>query len=112
MRVITHKSQTDAMELYLRTTTLEVDSVKTEINTILKGFPKTNQEENVSYDKFNIYHELRQKRLDLEAKQSCYFLEVERAEGDNSLLESEEEEDDIIAPALALQWDEDLTIRI
>ena len=113
MRVITHKFRTDAMELYVRTTALEADSVKNEINMIMKSFPKADNEQTASYDRFIKYHDLREKRLALELKQSCYFLEVERAEGDSSLLESEEDQEvNIIAPVLAIEWDEDLTIQI
>lgn len=110
MRVITHKFRTDAMELYVRTTALEADSVKNEINTIMKSFPKVNNEQITSYDKFVEYHELREKRLQMELKQSCYFLEVQRVEGDDNLQESEEDEE-ATAPILALQWDTELTIQ-
>lgn len=110
MHVITHTYRTDAMQLYVKMSALESDSVKNEINTLIKSFPKGTDEQTVSYDKFIKYNELREKRLELELKQSCYFLEVERIEGENNLLN--ESEADMVATVQALQWDPDLTVQI
>ncbi|CAF4751808.1 unnamed protein product, partial [Rotaria sp. Silwood1] len=46
------------------------------------------------YAAFKYYHELREKRLNLEAEQSIYFLSEQRVEGDTS------DPDEIIAPTL------------
>ncbi|CAF3420756.1 unnamed protein product, partial [Rotaria sp. Silwood2] len=53
------------------------------------GYPNNRQqnqdndeEEEKSYAAFKQYHDLRIKRLNLEAEQSCYFLEEQRAEGE------------------------------
>ena len=61
MYMITRKFRTDAMELYVCTTALESDSVKNEINTIMKSFATANEEQKASHDKFIKYYELRDK---------------------------------------------------
>jgi hypothetical protein len=96
MREMTNKFRTDAMELYVATIGRETELLKNEIDELLKSFPKTNDEENISYDAFARYHELRGKRLDLKLKQSLYFLEEQRVEGENNQQQEEEEEEEEI----------------
>ncbi|CAF5085741.1 unnamed protein product, partial [Rotaria sp. Silwood1] len=77
MRQITKEFRTQAMTLYVQS--LENDD----------GF-----DAEPGYAAFKYYHELREKRLNLEAEQSIYFLSEQRVEGDTS------DPDEIIAPTL------------
>ncbi|CAF1059731.1 unnamed protein product, partial [Didymodactylos carnosus] len=67
----------------------------------------TQNQEEAAQAAYLTYHELHLKRLDLEVKQSLYFLEVQRVEGNNN----QQEEDNYIAPTLFRQLGEDFTAQ-
>jgi hypothetical protein len=73
----------------------------------LRGIITANQEESAQAA-YIFYHELLLKRLNLEAEQSIYFLEVQRVEGD----QNNQDEQTTIAPTLFRQLGEDFTVRL
>ncbi|CAF5032105.1 unnamed protein product, partial [Rotaria socialis] len=89
MRQLTKDYCTQAMSLYLQSTTREQEILADEIKNIIVGFPKEENneimidtEDDAGYIEFKRYNELREKRYNLEADQSFYFLEIERVEGE------------------------------
>ncbi|CAF3488286.1 unnamed protein product [Rotaria socialis] len=87
------------MSLYLQSTTREQEILADEIKNIIVGFPKEENneimidtEDDAGYIEFKRYNELREKRYNLEADQSFYFLEIERVEGEL------DEQEEIISP--------------
>ncbi|CAF4595994.1 unnamed protein product [Rotaria socialis] len=101
MRHITKEYRVQAMSLYVQSTNRECEILTDEIKHIIEGFPRNTEENDEQvdaesgYTEFKHYNELREKRLNLEAEQSIYFLEVQRVEG-----EIKEQEEEIIAPTL------------
>ncbi|CAF4207037.1 unnamed protein product, partial [Rotaria magnacalcarata] len=85
MRQLTKDYRTQAMSLYLQSTTREQEILADEIKNIIVGFPKEENndimiddaEDDAGYIEFKRYNELREKRYNLEAEQSFYFLEEE-----------------------------------
>ncbi|CAF5111312.1 unnamed protein product [Rotaria sp. Silwood1] len=96
MRKTTKDFRTQAMKLYVQSLAREHELLSNEIKRTIESFPKDNDEgfdAEASYASFKHYHELREKRLNLELEQSLHFLEVERVEGD---INNQQEE--IVAP--------------
>jgi len=97
MRQITRAFRMQAMTLYVQSLTREHELLSNEINRIIEGFPQENDEgfdAEPGYAAFKQYHELREKRLNLEVEQSLYFLSEQRVEGEPN----NQGEEDIIAP--------------
>ncbi|CAF1372016.1 unnamed protein product [Rotaria magnacalcarata] len=112
MRHITKEYRIQAMSLYVQSTNRECEILTDEIKHIIEGFP-INTEENdeqvdaeSGYIEFKHYNELREKRLNLEAEKSIYFLEIQRVEG-----EIKEQEEEIIAPTLTRSLGEDFSLQ-
>lgn len=68
------------MTLYNESLAREHEILSHEIDRIIEGFPNTNddQMDDPSFAAFKNYHDLRLKRLDLEAEQSCYFVDEKK----------------------------------
>ncbi|CAF3464962.1 unnamed protein product, partial [Rotaria sp. Silwood2] len=85
MRQLTKDYRTQAMSLFLQSTT---------------RFPKEENDERFDvesgYIEFKRYNELREKRYNLEAEQSLYFLEEQRVKGEIK----EQQEEEFVAPPL------------
>ncbi|CAF2096381.1 unnamed protein product [Rotaria magnacalcarata] len=99
MRQITKDFRTQAMKLYVQSLAREHELLLNEIKRIIEGFPKKEKKKKgdeddssaeASFDAeagfaaFKQYHQLRQKRFDLEVNQSCYFLDEQRVEGEQN----------------------------
>jgi hypothetical protein len=108
MRQITKDFRTQAMKLYIQSSAREHELLSNEIKRIIEGFPKKEKKKKgddnsnaeasaeASFDAeagfdteagfaaFKQYHQLRQKRFDLEVNQSCYFLDEQRVEGEQN----------------------------
>ncbi|CAF5206683.1 unnamed protein product, partial [Rotaria magnacalcarata] len=114
MRQLTKDYRTQAMSLYLQSTTREQEILADEIKNIIVGFPKEENneimiddaEDDAGYIEFKRYNELREKRYNLEAEQSFYFLEVERVEGELN------EQEEIVAPTLTRSLGEDFSLQL
>ncbi|CAF4617104.1 unnamed protein product, partial [Rotaria sp. Silwood2] len=100
MRQLTKDYRTQAMSLFLQSTTREQEILTNEIEHIIEGFPKEENDERFDvesgYIEFKRYNELREKRYNLEAEQSLYFLEEQRVEGEIK----EQQEEEFVAPTL------------
>ncbi|CAF4416031.1 unnamed protein product [Rotaria socialis] len=87
MRHITKEYRIQAMSLYLQSTNREREMLTDEIKHIIEGFPRNTEENDEQVDaesgyiEFKHYNELREKRLNLEAEQSIYFLEKKVSPG-------------------------------
>ncbi|CAF3415897.1 unnamed protein product [Rotaria socialis] len=87
MRKITKDFRTQAMKLYVQSLEREYELLSNEIKRIIQGFPSENDDgfdAEAGCAAFKQYHQLRQKRFDLEVKQSCYFLAGQRVEGEQN----------------------------
>ncbi|CAF3917600.1 unnamed protein product [Rotaria sordida] len=87
MRQITKDFRIQAMTLYVQSLGRENELLSNEIKRIVEGFPQENDEgfdAEPGHAAFKHYHNLREKRLNLEAEQSIYFLSEERVEGDTN----------------------------
>ncbi|CAF1552774.1 unnamed protein product, partial [Rotaria sordida] len=87
MRQITKEFRTQAMTLYVQSLGRENELLSNEIKRIIEGFPQENDEgfdAEPGHAAFKHYHNLREKRLNLEAEQSIHFLSEERVEGDTN----------------------------
>lgn len=102
------------MILYSKIISRERDLLKNEIDSIIEGFPREENNEtfesDIGYREFQRYNELREKRLNLEGEQSTYFLEVQRVEGDKK--NNEEEQQALIAPTLTRSLGEDFSLQL
>ena len=112
MHHITKEYRIPTMLLYVQSTNREREILTDEMNNIIEGFPKheANDEQvdaESGYIEFKHYNELREKRYNLEAEQSIYFLEVQRVEG-----EIKEHEEEIIAPTLTRSLGEDFSLQL
>ncbi|CAF4753319.1 unnamed protein product [Rotaria sp. Silwood2] len=100
MRQLTNDYRTQAMSLFLQSTTREREILTNEIEHIIEDFPKEENDERFDVEYGNIefkrYYELREKRYNLEAEQSLYFLEEQRVEGKIK----EQQEEEFVAPTL------------
>ncbi|CAF1033611.1 unnamed protein product [Rotaria sordida] len=97
MRQITKNYRVEAMTLYEQTAAREYELITNEIKQIIENLPKTANEDEVSFASFKQYYDLREKRINIEAEKSIYFLSVQRVEGEIDSLQQEAEEL-IIAP--------------
>ncbi|CAF3929302.1 unnamed protein product [Rotaria sp. Silwood1] len=76
------------MSLYLQAITREKEILKNEIEFVVKGFSQENDEgfdiePDAGYTAYKHYNDLCEKRFNLEAEQSIYFLDEQRVEGEN-----------------------------
>ncbi|CAF5177426.1 unnamed protein product, partial [Rotaria magnacalcarata] len=82
MRHITKEYRIQAMSLYVQSTNRECEILTDEIKHIIEGFPRNTEENDEQvgaesgYIEFKHYNELREKRLNLDAERSIYFLEA------------------------------------
>ena len=111
MRHLTKEYRIQAMSLYLQSITCVKEIFTNEIKTILQGILQENDERfNVEVDlgstAFKQYNDLREKRLNLEAEQSIYFLEEQRVEGELN------EQEEIVAPTLTRSLGEDFLLQL
>ena len=106
MRTLTKEFRTQAMTLYLRTVRREFEIVDEQVKTMIKGMPKEMNNEDMAYTAFELYHGLREQRLNLEIEQAVLFLDEQRAEGESNNNEAS------IAPALARSLGEDFLLRL
>ena len=102
-----------AMEIYLRSTKREVEILTQEIEHIILGFPEEAANDGtIGADPgvitFKKYHDIREKRIDLEIEQSLYFLQEQYVEGKPPYNGQEQEE--IIAPNLTRSWGDDFLL--
>jgi len=109
MRQLTKEYRSQAMFLYLQAITREKEILTNEIKHIIEGFPKENDNKELDAEPgflaFKYYDELREKRFNLEAEQSIYFLEKQRVEGEIK------EQQEIIAPTLTRSLSEDFLLQ-
>ncbi|CAF4731943.1 unnamed protein product, partial [Rotaria sp. Silwood2] len=87
MRQITKDFRIQAMRLYVQSLTRENELLSNEIKRIIEGFPQDNDDgfdAEPGYKAFKHYHNLRGKRLNLEAEQSIHFLSEQQVEGDTN----------------------------
>jgi secreted Zn-dependent insulinase-like peptidase len=99
MRQLTKQFRTQAMTLYVQSITREHEVLTNEINQIISGFSQENIhgiDAETNFAAFKHYNELREKRLNLEAQQSVYFLDEQRVEGDSN----QQQQEEIIVPTL------------
>ncbi|CAF5146701.1 unnamed protein product, partial [Rotaria sp. Silwood1] len=88
------------MTLYVQSAARENEILSSEIKGIVDRFPNENDDgfdSESGYAAFKQYHELREKRMNLEIGQSMHFLFELQAEGDTNNLQIQEE---IIAPTV------------
>jgi hypothetical protein len=114
MRQLIKEYRVQAMSLYLKSITREREIVTNEIERIIDGFPKENDDDDENgITIFKNYHDLRMKRFELEAEQMCYFLLKQRVEGGVKEKEEEEEDDEeeIVAPTLTRSLGEDFLLQ-
>jgi hypothetical protein len=98
------------MSVYLKSLTREREILTNEVDRIVDGFSKENNDESGNEDgfiAFKRYHDLRVKRFELEAEQSNYFLFKQLVE-DNC---KKKEEEEIIAPTLTRTLGEDFSLQ-
>ncbi|CAF4025044.1 unnamed protein product [Rotaria sordida] len=100
MRQITKNYRVGTMTLYEQAQAREHEFLTNEIKQIIESFLQTNNEDEISLAAFKQYHELRKKRLDIEAEKSIYFLSEQQVEGENENLQQEQQQEIIIAPTL------------
>ena len=109
MRQLTKEFRTQAMTLYLQSTTREYELLSNQINQIIKGFPQENDDgfdAEAGSAAFKHYYDLREKRYNLEVEQSIYFLDEQRVEGEINL-----QQEEILAPTLTRSLGEDFLLQ-
>lgn len=107
---ITKNYRTSAMSLYLQSITREQELLSTEIKRIIDGFPRENDDgfdAEPGFAAFKQYHELLEKRIQLEAEQSIYFLDEQRVEGEPN----SPEQPLVVAPTLTRSLGEDFSLQ-
>ncbi|CAF5139634.1 unnamed protein product [Rotaria sp. Silwood1] len=87
LRQLTQEYRIQAMSLYLQAITREKEILKNEIEFVVKGFSQENDEgfdiePDAGYTAYKHYNDLCEKRFNLEAEQSIYFLDEQRVEGE------------------------------
>ncbi|CAF1570234.1 unnamed protein product, partial [Rotaria sordida] len=105
MKQITKDFRIQAMTLYVQSLARENELLTDEIKRIITGFPQDNDEgfdAEPGYAPFKHYHDLREKRLKLEAEQSIYFLVQERVEGETN---------EVITPTLVRSLGKDFLLQ-
>ena len=112
MRQITKDFRLKAMTLYVQAVTREHELIEAEIKQIIEGFPKVNNDDGMDdeagFAAFKQYHELREKRFQLEAQESIYFLDEQRVEGEPNNIDQEE----VVAPTLTRSLGEDFLLQL
>ncbi|CAF1148051.1 unnamed protein product [Rotaria sordida] len=109
MRQITKEFRTQAMTLYVQSLTREHEVLSKEIEHITDGFPQDNGEgfeAEPGFSAFKHYHNLRTKRLNLEAEQLIYFLAEKRVEG-----ETNKQQEELIVPTLIRSLGEECLLQ-
>ncbi|CAF1283876.1 unnamed protein product [Rotaria sp. Silwood1] len=86
MRQITKNDRVEAMALYEQASAREHELIANEIKQIIESFSQTNTEDEVSFAAFKQYHELREKRLNIEAEKSLYFLSEHNCPDSNTFV--------------------------
>ncbi|CAM4846981.1 unnamed protein product [Rotaria magnacalcarata] len=84
MSKMTKDFRTQAMGLYMQSLGREHELLTNEIKRIIDGFPNENDDgfdAEAGCAAFKQYHELREKRFNLETDQSIYFLDAQRITG-------------------------------
>ena len=85
MRQLTEEYRVQAMTLHLKATTREREILSNEIRSIIDDIPRDDHngfdQDGSSLIAFKRYHDLREKRMELEIEQACYFLVEQRVEG-------------------------------
>ena len=112
MRQVTKYYRVKAMTVYVQALSREQELLSNEIRQIIEGFPKENEQDNPdsqpSFAAFKQYHELREKRMQLEVEQSIHFLEEQRVEGEPD----NPEQPIIVAPTLTRSLGEDFLLQL
>ena len=112
MRQVTKDFRLKAMTLYVQATTREHELIEAEIKQMIEGFPKVNADDGMDdeagFAAFKQYHELREKRFQLEAQEAIYFLDEQRIEGEPNSIDQEE----IVAPILTRSLGEDFLLQL
>ena len=109
MKQITKEYRMQSMTLYVQSLTREYELLSTEIKRIIDGFPRENDDgfdAEPGHAAFKHYQDLREKRMNLEAEQSIYFLDEQRVEGD-----SNKDQEEIVAPTLTRSLGEDFLLQ-
>ncbi|CAF4459950.1 unnamed protein product [Rotaria socialis] len=111
MRQLIKEYRMQTMSLYLQSTTREREIITDEMKNIIQDIlpendERFNGEENPGSLAFKHYNDLREKRLNLEAEQSLYFLEEQQVEGEVN------EQDEIVAPTLTRSLGEDFSLQL
>ncbi|CAF5133622.1 unnamed protein product [Rotaria sp. Silwood1] len=111
MRQLTKEYRFQAMSLYLQAIAREKQILKNGIEFVVKGFSQENDEvfdiePDAGYIAFKHYNDLREKRFNLEAEQSIYFLEEQRVEGELN------EQEEIVVPTLTRSLGEDFSLQL
>ncbi|CAF2019601.1 unnamed protein product [Rotaria magnacalcarata] len=87
MSKMTKDFRTQAMTLYVQSLGREHELLTNEIKRIIEGFPQENDDgfdAEAGCAAFKQYHELREKRFNLETDQSIYFLDEQRVEDEDN----------------------------
>ncbi|CAF1675490.1 unnamed protein product, partial [Rotaria magnacalcarata] len=109
MRQITKDFRTQAMTLYVQSLARENELLSNEIKRIIEGFPSENDDgfdAEAGCAAFKQYHELREKRFNLENDQSIYFLVEQRVEGEQNNPEP------VAVPTLIRSLGEDFSLQL
>jgi hypothetical protein len=107
MKKTTKNFRTEAMTQYVQSMGRENELLTNEIKRIIDGFPQENDDgfdAEAGYAAFKQYHELREKRINLEIQRSIYFLDEQRVEV-NSIYQKE-----VTAPTLVRSLGEDFLV--
>ncbi|CAM4958758.1 unnamed protein product [Rotaria socialis] len=108
MRQITKDFRTQAMKLYVQSLGREHELLSNEIKRIIEGFPSENDDgfdAEAGCAAFKQYHELREKRFNLENDQSIYFLVEQRVE------DEENNPEPVAVPTLIRSLGEDFLLQ-
>ncbi|CAF2077331.1 unnamed protein product [Rotaria magnacalcarata] len=111
MRHLTKEYRIQPMPFYLQSITREKEILANEIKIIIQSILQENDERFIIEDNpgavaFKHYNDLRDRRLNLEAGQSVYFLEEQRVEGELN------EQEEIAVPTLTRSLGEDFSLQL
>ena len=108
MSKLTKDFRTQATTVYVQSLGREYELLTDEIKRTVDCFPQDNDDgfdAEPGYAAFKSYHELRQKRINLEIEKSLYFLDEQRVEGDANQAEL------TVAPTLIRLLGEDFSLQ-
>ena len=112
MRQITKDFRTQTMTLHVQSAARENEVLLNQIKSIVERFPQKNDDDGFDaepgYAAFKQYHELREKRLNLEIEKSLYFLSEQRVVGIGN--NNQQEEEEITAPTVVRSLGEDFLV--